>query len=46
MAIKYSEWLGAENPQTETGDNWFQVEGKKKVKIYYLLLFIVLRKKI
>jgi len=43
MAIKYSEWLGAENPQTETGDNWFQVEGKwktlgvdyrKKVKIY------------
>ena len=43
MAIKYSEWLGAENPQTETGDNWFQVESKwkklgedkrKKVKIY------------
>jgi hypothetical protein len=34
MAIQYNNWLGAENPQTKTGDNWFQVEGKKKVKIY------------
>ena len=34
MAVQYNNWLGAENPQTTTGDNWFQVEGKKKVKIY------------
>ena len=34
MAVQYNNWLGAKNPQTTTGDNWFQVEGKKKVKIY------------
>ena len=34
MAIQYNQWLGAENPKSKFGDNWFQVEGKKKVKIY------------
>ena len=34
MAMQYNQWLGAENPKSEFGDNWFQVEGKKKVKIY------------
>ena len=34
MAMQYNQWLGAEDPKSEFGDNWFQVEGKKKVKIY------------
>jgi len=34
MAIQYEKWLGAENPKSSFGENWFQVEGKKKTKIY------------
>jgi len=34
MAVQYNQWLGTEKPKSEFGDNWFSVEGKKKVKIY------------
>jgi len=34
MAEQYEVWLGEEKPKSEFGDNWFSVEGKKKVKIY------------
>ena len=36
MAVQYENWLGCENPKSEFGDNWFSVEGKKKVKIFRL----------
>ena len=34
MAVQYENWLGEEKPKSEFGDNWFSVEGKKKVKIF------------
>ena len=34
MAKQYELWLGCEEPKSNFGDNWFSIEGKKKVKIY------------
>ena len=34
MAKQYEGWLGNLDPKSKFGDNWFEVEGKKKIKIY------------
>jgi len=34
MSVQYNQWLGCDKPISEFGDNWFSVEGNKKVKIY------------
>ena len=34
MAVQYNNWLGSDDPKTSFGDDWFSVEGEKKVKIY------------